>query len=106
MAWLGLILGAIVGGLGWGWSGAVVLAFIGWLAGIIIGSKKQAATAPTTVVKPAPQTPETRIERLEKTVAALEARLAKLEVGGVEAPAAPAPLVPSPAEEETLPPVV
>jgi uncharacterized membrane protein len=107
MAWLGLILGAIVGGLGWGWSGAVVLAFIGWLAGIIIGSKKQAATpTQTTVVKPAPQTPDTRLERLEKTVAALEARLARLEVGGVEAPVAPAPLVPSPAEEETLPPVV
>ena len=104
MAWLGLIAGIVIGGLIWEWNGAIVLGFFGWLAGIIIGSKKQ-AKAGSAVNAPAPpkpaEAPANRIDRLERTVAALEQRIARLETG--QAPIA-APVA-EPATAEAVVPV-
>ena len=90
MAWLGLFGGIVVGGLVWGWNGAVVLGFIGWLAGIIVGSRRAKSAE---AAKPAPIVRETqaaRLDRLERTLAALDARLARLEAGAVPV-ASPSP---------------
>src|SRR6185436_8801169 len=73
--------GAVIGALAWGWSGAVVLGFVGWLAGIIAGSRKQPQTGPIVPPVKVPETPAARMDRLEKTVASLEARLERLEGG-------------------------
>src|SRR5688572_27660281 len=85
MAWLGLIAGVVIGGLIWDWNGAVVLGFFGWLAGIIIGASKKPKTAsavnvPAAAPRPV-ESPANRIDRLERTVAALESRLSRLESG-------------------------
>ena len=82
MAWMGLIAGAVMGGLTWGWSGAVVLGFVGWLAGIIIGSRKPSAPVATPAHAPVESTAE-RLERLERTVMSLQMRVEKLEGGDV-----------------------
>jgi uncharacterized membrane protein len=73
MAWIGLIGGILVGAVGWGWDGAVVAGFVGWLAGIIAGSRKKPSKEP--VVVKVQETTATRLARLEKRVAELEARL-------------------------------
>jgi uncharacterized membrane protein len=105
MAWIGLIGGIVVGALGWGWNGAVVLGFIGWLAGIIIGaSRKPKAPAAARAVT-MPETPATRIDRLERTVAALDARIARLESGAAIAPVTAAPPVPEPFVESVAQPI-
>jgi len=102
MAWLGLIGGIVIGGLLWEWNGAIILGFFGWLAGIIIGSKKEKKTASVVNAPAAPrpvESPANRIDRLERTVAALESRIARLETGGAPiafVEAAPEP-IPAPA---------
>ena len=93
MAWLGLIGGIVIGGLIWEWNGAVVLGFFGWLAGIVYGSRKQPQAGSAVNAPPAPkpvESPGNRIDRLERTVAALESRIARLEAGGVAPVAAKA----------------
>jgi uncharacterized membrane protein len=102
MAWLGLIAGVVLGGLIWEWNGAVVLGFFGWLAGIILGSKKKAkgVSAVNAPVAAAPvESPANRIDRLERTVAALEQRIKRLETG------MPPAVAPHPAIAEAPPPV-
>jgi uncharacterized membrane protein len=93
MAWLiGLLLGAFVGGLAWGWSGAVTLGFIGWLVGVIVGSSKKSPPKPAAAFRPAPaESTLVRMTQLEQKVAVLEERLAKLEGGGVVEPVAVEP---------------
>ena len=41
MMWIGLIVGAVLGGLIFGLEGAIVLGFIGWLGGLIIKSSRE-----------------------------------------------------------------
>src|SRR5688572_2294842 len=101
MMWIGLVVGAVVGGLVWGKEGAVTLGFIGWLAGVIVKSTQKAA--PTAKpgsdpghsgVRPGSDPGsstanwpiEDRVARLEAVVARLEARLG----AGVVPEAAPA----------------
>ena len=77
MTWLGLIGGIVLGGLIWGWPGAFTLGFLGWLGGFIIGSARKSAKpveAPVQVESTAQ-----RLSRLERSVASLETRLARLE---------------------------
>src|SRR5687767_15411978 len=80
MIWIGLVVGIVVGGAIDGWSGAFIGGFLGWLAGVIIKSRNEARKGPAPVAMPAAikETVEVRVQRLEKTVARLEARLAKL----------------------------
>src|SRR4029079_4453915 len=81
--WLGLGAGVVIGGLIWGWSGAFVFGFVGWLVVVIAGSKKSSApVAKTPVAAATPGDPQGRIARLERSVASLEARLSRLELGG------------------------
>ncbi|MEO7743917.1 MAG: DUF2339 domain-containing protein [Usitatibacter sp.] len=80
MIWIGLVGGVIVGSAINGFEGAFIGGFLGWLAGVVIKSRKQAnAAAPVAVSVPVRETVETRVQRLEKAVARLEARLARLE---------------------------
>ena len=93
MIWIGLGLGVAIGAVFWGLNGAVVLGFIGWLAGVIIQSQRR---APAAIAKVAPkETMEARMQRLERAVAQLEARLARLD------PAAQESLPTSAAVQET-----
>jgi uncharacterized membrane protein len=97
MFWLiGLIGGFIVGGLLMGFGGAVVLGFLGWLFGIIIGAARR-AKAPSAPVAPVvhPQARQedsdlARMGRIEARLAAVEARLARLDgaAATVDRPAA------------------
>ena len=103
MAWWGLIGGVVIGGLLWEWNGAIILGFFGWLAGIVIGSKKQAKAGSVVNAPVAPkaiEAPANRIDRLERTVMALEQRIARLETGSA-ATLSPAP---SPASLEAVTP--
>src|SRR5436190_23124021 len=102
--WLGLGAGVVIGGLIWGWSGAFVFGFIGWLVGVIAGSKKSSApVAKAPVVAARPGDPQARISRLERTVASLEARLSRLELAPVSPGMAP-PV--SELEPEAAPPPI
>jgi uncharacterized membrane protein len=74
MMWIGLLLGIVIGATQWGWRGAVVLGFLGWLGGVVVASRRSPA-APRSVVPPGPD----RLGRLERSVARIEARLAQLE---------------------------
>jgi uncharacterized membrane protein len=99
MMWLGLFAGIAIGALAWGYSGAVVLGFLGWLAGVIIGSIRS-KPAPAKAPPAAAAQPVDRVRMLEARVATLEARLAKLE--GI---APPEPMV-AVATPESTPPAV
>jgi len=44
MMWAGLALGIVVGAVLWNLPGAVILGFIGWLAGVIVDSKRAASS--------------------------------------------------------------
>lgn len=69
MWFIGMLLGLILGGLAWGFSGAVVLGFFGFIGGLIFGNRgKQNAPAATD-----------RLSVLEQRVAQLEARLTRFE---------------------------
>lgn len=71
MWFIGMLLGLILGGLAWGFDGAVVLGFFGFIGGLIIGNRsKQNAPAATD-----------RLSVLEQRVAQLEERLARVERG-------------------------
>ena len=84
MAWMiGLVGGLILGGAIWGWSGAIVLGFVGWLGGIIVGSRKSSQSVVTKPAKTPIESTAARMERLERSVMALEARLERLEGGAV-----------------------
>jgi uncharacterized membrane protein len=89
MIWLGLGLGVLVGAVGWGWKGALVLGFIGWLTGVIIKSNRQAKSPPPPVARTrvAADPVGDRLARLEHAVARLEARLARLDPEGAAATA-------------------
>jgi hypothetical protein len=78
MMWLGLAIGVAVGGLLWNLKGALLLGFIGWLAGLIIGSNRKQAGQPVAVTAPNDSV-AVRLERLERRYAQLEARLARME---------------------------
>lgn len=91
MSWLGLFAGIVVGAAIWGWPGALVLAFFGWLAGIVIGSRSaKSKPAPASAPRPvaAEQPVGVRLERLERGLARIEERLAKLEGASPESAAA------------------
>jgi uncharacterized membrane protein len=96
MMWLGLIGGIVVGGLLWNLEGAIVLGFLGWLAGLIIKSNRAALGPAATPMPPgtgtgqvlgtgvgqvtaadhANWTLEDRVAWLERRVVDLEKRLA------------------------------
>ncbi len=97
MVWLCIVIGVVVGAALWGFAGALTLGFLGWLVGLIFQSKRQpAAPAPAIASVGAPA------DVLERRLAALEARLARVEraalgedfvaVRSEEPAAAPAPL--------------
>ena len=105
MMWLGLIGGLVVGAVLWGAPGAIVLGFFGWLTGLIVKSHQR---GPSTPVAPAAVKPvamkeplEDRVQRLERAVAQLQARLGE---GLVEQPEPDTvPLEPQAAASEMLP---
>jgi hypothetical protein len=119
MTWIGLIGGVVIGGLIWELEGALVLGFLGWLAGMIIKSNRAAAQSVVQTSTPGPgtgqvQVPvlgvavdrsrwpmEQRVARLEEMVARLEAQLA---AGTVAAPAARATPEPPPIPETAAAP--
>ena len=117
MMWIGLAVGALIGYAWWGWFTAMVLGFVGWLAGLIVDSNRKPRT-PVTMGGPLstpgqPSSSDTgpvlsaaqRFERLERRLAMMESRLDRLErAGGVAAaePVAAAP-VPQPAAAEPRP---
>ncbi|HTS84280.1 MAG TPA: DUF2339 domain-containing protein, partial [Usitatibacter sp.] len=71
MIWVLTIVGALIGGLIGEWPGFFAMGFLGWIVGFIIKSSRQPQPAPSK----APPSDRTRIEALERRVAALEARL-------------------------------
>ena len=76
MMWGGLLVGAVIGEMLWGWRGAVVLAFFGWLAVVVVQAQRRGnRTSPPRILAQ----PADRIAQLERTVATLEARLAAME---------------------------
>jgi len=85
MIWIGLIGGIAVGAVLWGFNGAIVLGFIGWLGGLILKSSRSKGAAPVSgpaaPVRPAvlEEAIETRVLRLEQTVKSLQSRLARLD---------------------------
>ncbi len=93
MIWLGLVVGVVAGAALWGWPGALVVGFCGWLAGIIISSssaKARRATAPVAAPAAARPSVEARLERLEQGLARIEERLAKIDGVAPESRAAAA----------------
>ena len=53
MLWMiGLIGGIVIGGLLWGHEAAIILGFVGWLGGLIIGSRKKAKALSAPAVAP------------------------------------------------------
>lgn len=104
MMWIGLVLGVIVGWALADMEGALVAGFLGWLGGLIVGShRKQAAVAAAPARK---ESFDERMQRLERTVADLQVRLARIEPQAP--PQSPAPVEAKPPEaaapvEETPP---
>jgi uncharacterized membrane protein len=72
MIWLLAVIGVIVGAAEWGFPGAITLGFLGWLLGIVLRSNAH----------PVPE-PGARLDALDRRIASLEARLARVE--GVKA---------------------
>ena len=105
MMWAGLALGIVVGAVLWNLPGAVILGFIGWLAGVIVDSKRAAARRPAEA-PPRPLLGEplpVRLDRMERTLASLEARMGRIEAAVLAAPWGAAVPV---AKEEVVAPVV
>ncbi|HUL55603.1 MAG TPA: DUF2339 domain-containing protein, partial [Usitatibacter sp.] len=105
MMWLGLIGGLVVGAVLWGAPGAIVLGFFGWLTGLIVKSHQRGPSAPVAPAATKPvavkETLEERVQRLERTVAQLQARLGE---GPAEQPEpVTVPLEPEAAASEMLP---
>lgn len=71
MWFIGMSVGLILGGLAWGFDGAVVLGFLGFIGGLIVGNRGK---------QNAPVSPD-RLSVLEQRVAQLEVRLAQFERG-------------------------
>jgi uncharacterized membrane protein len=69
MWFIGMLVGLILGGLAWGFDGAVVLGFFGFIGGLIFGNRGK---------KDAPASAD-RLSVLEQRVAQLEGRLAQFE---------------------------
>lgn len=76
MWFVGLLLGLTLGGAAWGLGGAVVLGFIGWLTGLILGGKKNAAADSVSA-----QEPRDRLSQIEMRLEAMERRIARVERG-------------------------
>lgn len=72
MWFIGMLIGLILGGLAWGFDGAVVLGFFGFIGGLLFGNRK----------KPQDATETDRLSVLEQRVALLETRLAAVERRG------------------------
>jgi hypothetical protein len=73
MWFVGLLVGLILGGLAWGFQGAVILGFLGFMGGLLLGGKK---STPGQTAAPAPQD---RVSRLEQRIVVLERRVQQLE---------------------------
>ncbi|MDQ3028364.1 MAG: DUF2339 domain-containing protein, partial [Pseudomonadota bacterium] len=99
MIWIGLVVGIVAGAAFWGLEGAVVLGFIGWLVGVILKSRRRGTTPAMAAATARPVTQEARIERLEKALAQLEARMAR-----IEPPPAVSPAILEPAQEPMVEP--
>ncbi|MGZ5596848.1 MAG: DUF2339 domain-containing protein [Usitatibacter sp.] len=76
MIWILPVIGALVGAAYWGFPGAVTLGFLGWLAAVIMKSGKPAKPASP------PAGEWARFEALDRRIALLEARLARVEARG------------------------
>ncbi|HXZ47855.1 MAG TPA: DUF2339 domain-containing protein [Usitatibacter sp.] len=103
--WIGLLIGLVIGWWIGGIPGALVLGFLGWLVGLVVDSRRaQRTSPPPRIVEPAGD----RLARLERTVASLDARLARLEKGtgdisGLSPAATPAPTPAAATEVEPEP---
>lgn len=73
MVWIGFLLGVGIGYSFWGFQGALVLGFLGWLTGLIVKSNQRSAAERVGKV------PANAAPPLQVRVAALEARVAELE---------------------------
>lgn len=69
MWFIGMLVGLIFGALVWGFDGAAVLGFLGFIGGLIFGNRKKAAEPAAT----------DRLSALEQRVGLLETRLALVE---------------------------
>ena len=89
MMWIGLAAGFAIGALIGGLPGAVVLGFVGWLAGLVFSSLRKPKSAPVSMVTGAPGpaarapagTLEARVVELETALARVERRLSQLDGG-------------------------
>jgi uncharacterized membrane protein len=112
MWFIGLVIGIVVGGTLFGFTGALLVGMLGWVVGMMIGSNKPSTTKAASYTKPEPgqsslETMRTqRIQFLEQQLATVKERLTLIEKNlGIE-PIAPAVVVPEPepaAKAETSP---
>ena len=98
MMWIGLLAGVVLGAAIAGLEGAVVGGFVGWLGGVIVQSHRTQAKGGAA---PAKESFEERMQRLERTVADLQARLARIEPRVIDAEAAPGTTTAAAAETTT-----
>ena len=94
MAWLGLFAGIVVGALIWQVPGALVLGFLGWLAGFIISSSrktKEEAMAPVqSGAREIHWSLSERLDAMERRLASLERQMAGAREGVAGAGVIPA----------------
>ena len=90
MMWIGLVAGVVLGLIAGRWEAAVVLGFLGWLTGLIIGAQRKARERDAFTAL------QQRVERLEEEVRALKREAPRVAVAqtAVQAPQEPEVAVP------------